>query len=356
MSRYPKSFNSKQYPKFIRKSLLQLLPKPVKVFHKIGLPNCEQSLDSINICGKALIFSKLQEIADSLYTQSEIISMKKHLGDLDDFLTDICDLHEEICYEADGNGNGFISNNKLIVPIHIKLRSISITKNESLFDVLDKLINYGVKNKINMSALQKLKPSFKTAVKATQFSPFKKKNLKVCFSSDGNKGFWDIATMSMRKISSCMNWKSDNARSLVGSLADPYAGIIYITDSSHTKYGKAMLARAVVRFVVNKKNKPALLIEEIYTPSKGYSNIYRIFSSFLYKKTGLTIIGGNSDGNYDEVYNYSIPYSEATELISETDTSQETLSYRDSEIEYIKNKKFYNPLKIKILAKDLTNR
>ena len=85
--------------------------------------------------------------------------------------------------------------------------------------------------------------------------------------------------MSMRGIKSCMNWENGNSHSLVGSLVDPYAGVIYITDNTDTKYGKSMIARSVVRFISNKKGKPALLIEQAYT-SDTSDNYYKLQNNF----------------------------------------------------------------------------
>lgn len=354
--RYPKSFDSKKYPKFIRKSpFLKWIKKPFKVFQQIGLPNCKQSLSSINLNNKESSIYCLEKIRDALLSQAKIASILKN-NFLNDFYSDLSLLFDEINaaledqYSIDDSLNDFINNkNQLICPPFIKLKSISTVKDELLFNVLNKLINYGIENKIDISVLQKLK-QYSKPIKAVKIFPIKNKSIQVCFSSDGNKGYWDIATMSMRKIKSCMSWKSSHARALIGSLADPYAGIIYITDGSDTKYGKTMLARAVVRFVVSTKNKPTILLEEIYNNIKDDKNIKKIFLSFLQNKTNLPIIYA-----LDDLSGYRIPYSEATEAINEIDYEYgdtETLSYRDSGIEYSKNKKFYNPLKVKLSAKD----
>lgn len=235
---YPKSFNDKKYPEFIRNSVfLKAYPKPEKVFPRIGLKNCEVALSSI--------------------------------------------------------------------------------KTDEARELMD---------------------SFRGG-----------KNLKVCFSSSGEKGYWDIATMSMRKITSCMYWGSGNSRTLIGSILDPYTGIIYITDGKNTKYGEGMLARAVVRFVINKKNLPHIFIEEIYYSQPYHrrmsAELRDVFEVFIAAKTNLPIAICPSS--------FSIPQTETTHSIFDaiTDDADSTLSYRDSCIYYTVSKKFYDPSKVKSYAR-----
>lgn len=86
---------------------------------------------------------------------------------------------------------------------------------------------------------------------------------KVVFSSH----HWDIATMSMRGIESCMSWEGGygNGRHLIGSIIDPCVAIIYIEDKDTTRYGTSMVARSVVRFVFNKRTKRrAIFLEYPY--------------------------------------------------------------------------------------------
>src|ERR1700691_6175216 len=72
---YPKSFGSKKYPEFIRKSIfLKAFPKPKKAFPKIGLKNCEAALSGIKLTGDALYMSQLSSFCDAI---SEIAPTKK---------------------------------------------------------------------------------------------------------------------------------------------------------------------------------------------------------------------------------------------------------------------------------------
>lgn len=181
---------------------------------------------------------------------------------------------------------------------------------------------------------------------------------KICFSSDGDKGYWDIATMSMRGIKSCMRWNNINSIALVGSLADPYAGIIYIRSNQNTKYGKKMLARAVVRFVVNKTSfRTDLLIEDIYYSSNKldrYENeINNLFVKFLKEKTSLEVI--NTNVSVSRAYDtHFIPTTKQYDLILKSykeNDARDYLSYRDCRIRYHNTNKFYNPKKLELSVK-----
>lgn len=122
------------------------------------------------------------------------------------------------------------------------------------------------------------------------------------FSSDGIDGLWDIATMSMRGVCSCMHWDNHNSRSLIGSIVDPFLGIIYLTDKSNTEYGVSFKYRSLVRFVRDiKYHENYLFIERVYfdsgnTHPYSYKNkitrdsaweVQKIFVSYLSKKTNL---------------------------------------------------------------------
>jgi hypothetical protein len=167
------------------------------------------------------------------------------------------------------------------------------------------------------------------------------KNAKIVFSSNEKEGVWDIATMSMRGISSCQSWNGSYKRNLVGSMIDPYVGIIYIQDGARCPKGPRMKRRALVRYVVNyTTKKPALLLERTYphTRNNGYAaedtETPSIFKSFLEKKTkGAIDIITSPNG-------YSIPNSKIVKAMSSCGTFENgndyCRSYRDSGIAYSK--------------------
>lgn len=173
---------------------------------------------------------------------------------------------------------------------------------------------------------------------------------KVVFTSTGKIGAWDIATMSMRGFTSCQSWHGSYKRNLIGSIVDPYVGIIYLTDGTSGKYGTKMLARSLVRYVVNTRNKkPCLLLEKQYPYGLSLSQqwyVYSVFNTFLQIRTkgALPIVSGDIDVRW----NYKIPTSTAVNKLKKYSVADDChydlidyLSYRDSEIEYSSSKKAY---------------
>ncbi len=156
---------------------------------------------------------------------------------------------------------------------------------------------------------------------------FKRKhpNSKVIFSSTGTQGIWDIATMSMRGIQSCQTWGCRQATKLVGSIVDPYCGIIYLTNGNDDK----MIYRAVVRYIIHKQLGPALMLERIYpyiSDALQQDAIFAIFARSLAEKTKLPIyLASHLERIPSRCY---IPTSKTINALM-TDRS-----YRDSGIEY----------------------
>jgi len=134
------------------------------------------------------------------------------------------------------------------------------------------------------------------------------KNMKIVFSSDGITGLWDIGTMSMRGVLSCMHWDNKpHCTHLIGSMVDPCCGIIYMTDGTKTEYGSSILKRALVRFATSHDNTKFVYIDRIYTKSSNtnplvYENkdprqadISNLFTAFLKAKTWLPVFATQSD-------------------------------------------------------------
>lgn len=144
-------------------------------------------------------------------------------------------------------------------------------------------------------------------------------NYKLVVSSDP----WDIATMSMRGVMSCMHWENQHHTHLVGSIFDPCLSMIYLTDGERTPYGESIIKRALVRltFPTNDpqqhsryypKNcvftKPIIFIERPYTKTDNtnpvvYKNrespnllhtIRDIFLSYLKKNTKYNVVDSYS--------------------------------------------------------------
>jgi len=124
--------------------------------------------------------------------------------------------------------------------------------------------------------------------------------LDLVFSSDGVRGLWDLASMSMRGALSCMHWNNSHSTHLIGSVIDPFCGIIYLTDNKKTEYGRSIMKRSLVR-LVQKGDSPCLFIERPYTKTDNtdpqvYNNkcvnpgeIVDVFKKYLSSKVGLEV-------------------------------------------------------------------
>lgn len=267
--KYPKLLTSKSYPDQISKNpVIKKYPRVSKAFHKIGLSNCKGAAN----------LDKEMFLLDLLSANNLNLDAYKSLS------VDVAHDIEDICSKVrDQSLHSFIQDGEFVVPKSIFLRSKP--KSRNIFDILKS-----------------------AKIKFSKKIP--KLNYKVCFSASGEKGAWDIATMSMRGIDSCMNWDTHQSNSLVGSLLDPYVGVVYITDNKETSYGTNMLARAVVRIVIN-RDKPVLQIDSLYINDDWhYDNIddvpdyifdtmgityATIFKNFLAKKSKIPVVSLNLD-------------------------------------------------------------
>lgn len=367
--KYPTSLQDKKYPEFIRKSMIvKAYPKPKKVFPYIGLHNQELALDKIIVEPSYLsIQSFLQEVYDNLenvYDKLCSFNMlyPNHNGVEHNHMleTDIAKIIDNVSYMVDDAGykareDWFVKNKDSYKIVYYNsygpraFNLLKMPKDKSLLTLLDK-INALLKPLKLSVKIPKLRIQNTTA---DHLLASNKKNLKVVFSSDGNQGMWDIATMSQgRGITSCMSWNSDNSTSLLGSMVDPFAGIIYITDGSKTKNGCKMLYRSVVRLAVSDSGKNHFVIENAYGNSIGNSKdeetkVGQIFASFIKQvtKNKVKVIYCDSnmpDSVCEAINELDIPLSEPVKQIMDMSgdmfnyeyAESQFLSYRDSEIKY----------------------
>lgn len=167
------------------------------------------------------------------------------------------------------------------------------------------------------------------------------KKLYIGFTGNNTQGLWDIATMSMRGVSSCMHWQNKHSSHLVGSITDPFLGMIYISDNEMTNYGISIRKRCLVRIVAlrfaqQSSCKYYLHLERPYRDSGNtnptiYINrdaeanlVYNIFTNYLekYCSPSVKIDRGLVD-NY-------IPLSTGAQLLFES-----YRSLRDSGLSYL---------------------
>lgn len=164
----------------------------------------------------------------------------------------------------------------------ISSQKVFIPKNTSIFSVLDKLDNREIPEIILSSDL---------------FKKFSRLNIpigsaNICFSTDP----WDIATMSMRGIETCQSWNGGHRQCLIGSVLDPYVGMIYLSSSNKTtELGSKMLFRANVRFALERvfgpKSSPLIVIDQVYP--EYFKEIYDLFAEYITNHSSLRVCDGS---------------------------------------------------------------
>jgi len=138
--------------------------------------------------------------------------------------------------------------------------------------------------------------------------------------------------MSMRGITSCQTWSggAGNSAHVIGSIVDPFTGIIYLTSGvAHGQYGSKMIRRCIVRFVVDRKTKKqSIFLEKMY-PSLD-EGTKDSFISFIKRKT---------DGKLDVVYGPEVSghpaaahYIPMANIVKNMEVAYHP--YRDSAMEY----------------------
>ncbi len=216
-------------------------------------------------------------------------------------------------------------------------KKIFAKENEGLFKVYTKLADFFRKHyNYTLQPLDGI-PAFK------EFSAHNVNGkMNIVFSSDGLDGAWDILTMSMRGISSCQGWTGQYAKCTIGSVLDPFTGIIYLTSGSKTEHGSKMVRRCVVRFVVDSLVKrPCIFLEYMY-PGE-HSATLKAFKDAIRTKLGdrVPIIDQRSSTSN----RYHVPYSETTTLLVKHGNKEYAnmrgyhnqygiLPYRDTFMEY----------------------
>lgn len=177
--------------------------------------------------------------------------------------------------------------------------------------------------------------AFNNNLKIKRFRKPEKKGYRVVFKVNGNEGAYNIATMSMRGIASCMSWFDDHSNSLIGSLLDPCCGVIYLTDGRETPLGERMIGRSVVRIVYdNQANKYVILLEPCYKMLNQLSidTIQQLFVNSIkknLKNSNTVVLADNRNSYYANRYcrHHAFRYLNVN------------ASYSDARLEFIYNPK-----------------
>lgn len=269
-------FKGDKYPRWITSNqVFRKLDYIRKVFPSIGLDNFEETIvidnsKEISTFAKQLM-SVMADCLDDRRAKLDLFAKKAKIGKKRRHtLTVLLSSMNRLAQLLRHNQEQFITvaaNGKVTLGTPEDLsyeNEVFIKKGMGLFRVWEKISTTLKENKfLELSDL----------AQTYQFKNFSSINLPskeitVKFSSDGENGIWDIATMSMRGVNSCQTWDQGvgNSVKVIGSIIDPFTGIIYLTNKApFNTYGSKMLRRCIVRYVIDGTSKtPFLLLEKMY--------------------------------------------------------------------------------------------
>lgn len=277
MSNIKQVFADNKFPTFITNHAVFRNHKEIKkVFPEIGLPNCEKEIEVDNKkeamdSAKMLLGELRTSIDERLRTINKFSTKKpdaignKRKKKLDNALKLLNGVKTAIAPK--NIGKCLISNNgRVTANINVDVTDaedkVTFKTGEGIFKIYNKLNE--VLRDGHFLAMEKIE-------NLHSFKEFSSKNVpslkyKVRFSSSDSEGLWDIATMSMRGISSCQSWGTGNSTHVIGSMVDPFTGILYLTSGGKfNEYGTKMIRRCIVRFLVDDKKKiPFIALERMY--------------------------------------------------------------------------------------------
>lgn len=333
-------FKQKKFPDwFTSHPIFKDITKIRKVFPGIGLPNCEENI-RLGADGLAkesaleLVADIATHIASRIQTLPKFVASKPDMGDARKIkYARSMALLGAVSALVEKDREAFIKehNKKLTIklPSDILIEGDvrpTFREGESLFRVFNKL-NESLREG-GFAKMQKLENSEAFKAFSTENVPDSK--LKIVFSSDGVEGAWDIATMSMRGVRSCQSWGGEYCHCTIGSVIDPFVGIVYLTSGAkYSEHGSKMIRRALVRFVINSKSgKPYFLLDYMY-PSAD-SKVINQFKKFLKAKTGEKFdveYAPNIDPKL--LHKTYMPLTDVRKLLKETSRDGEELHHQD---------------------------
>jgi hypothetical protein len=347
-------FKGKIIPDFIKSHIL-FSRNPVKVqkvFPSIGLPNFREkaAVDKCLVDVKkegSYVHNLLRVMVDYVsQARDEVARQADRLQYLDTReareasrpkLIEIYNLSNLLTHIAtcvDPFNNDVLANAIQSVDGKIELRLIKdisdndgkfiFRKDKSLFSVFAKIREKCTQAGVGFSNLEQ----------ADAFKIFSKENIpnkefNIVFSSEGEEGAWDIATMSMRGIKSCQRWDGEYPRCLIGSILSKFVGIIYLTsgvqadpNAGFNNLGTKMMRRCVVRYAVDAdEGKPCILIDKMYPDLD--KDILLLFINSIKSRTQLPVYYAIDLGN--KIRHMYLPSEKIRDEISDRDWS-----YQDS--------------------------
>lgn len=288
-------FKAKPVPKWMSSHpVFKDIKKIHKIFPGIGLPNTKEDYVVDNT---ATVVSSASQLLGRL--NAAFIKRKASLAKFADThpkmgnarkiqLTQLCETFEQLADLTTKSKNDFIIKNAknrttINIPADIKVSGIDkpyLKKGEGLFRAYGKLNTTLREHKFaGLPELERMHEFKQFSADNIPGTPF-----KIVFSSTGPDGLWDIITMSMRGVVSCQSWGGQYHKCLIGSVLDPFVGIIYLTsDEKFNDYGSKMIKRCIVRFAIDETTRKKYIVLDNMYP--GYDDqVANAFVSFLKSK------------------------------------------------------------------------
>ena len=297
--------SSKPFPSWIKNHrVFKSLKKIEKVFPQIGLPNFTETItiypsETIKAHGRAIVANVL---VDLTYRAADLkASLLVELSKSGRERNEKCNLIQSSINllnafrdSISGQELTAMVDGKCVISAPSDVFNGSSTplfkKGEAFFKVLAK-----ANQQIN-DADPRYKLNFESTDAYKQFSALNLpgKAYQMTFSSIGLDGAWDIATASMRGITSCQTWNAGQARGLIGSISSKYVGVVYISGTTdYPPYGKQMIFRSLVRLIINRTTgQPALFMDTVY-PTYN-TDMFAVVKEKLEGKTGLKLLHCNN--------------------------------------------------------------
>lgn len=349
-------FKGKTVPDFIKNHALFRNPvKVTKVFPSIGLPNFREKA-SIDKClvdvkkegsyvhnllrvmvdivvrardGISYQADKMQYL-DSKETRERERARMTELYSLSNILTTLAQCvdpyNKDVLAGAIQTADGKIALRlmKDIMDVTTGATKPVFRKDESLFKIFNKIKDRCAAQNFNFENLEQ----------TVEFKTFSKENIPnkefaVIFSSEGEEGAWDIATMSMRgDWSSCQRWDGEYPRCLIGSILSKFVGVMYLTsgvmnsgnekNGNRSNLGTKMMRRCVVRYAVDAdEGRPCILIDKMYPEID--KDVLALFVNSIKSRTDLPVYYAQDLGN--KMRHMYLPFEKMREQVSDRDWS-----------------------------------
>lgn len=300
--------SSKPFPEWILSHrVFKKINSIEKIWPAIGLPNFSQELEvfqgetaknaAISLEGaiSSLLHAKVANLKDTQRSSKEHTLNSKIRK-----IINVC----SALYDAMVWKSGVIcEQNKITLTVSSDIYSGN--EDERIFKMGESLIKAVNKINVLLDDIKQPKIDYENNQSFKFFSQNNLPNKKFVmrFSSTGEDGAWDIATMSMRGINSCQSWQSIQSRGLIGSITSKYVAVVYIEgNTAFGQYGKEMRHRSVARLVFpNSVNKKPVIFLDVMYPSYN-KDIFEGIKSIIEKRSGLKVLYSGAP----ELNNYCI--------------------------------------------------